>query len=407
MNRMFSTWIVAAIFGSTTAQDAASAERDFAGDVEFLRKHTDIIILGDEPNGPRVAVAPAWQGRVMTSTAAADSGLGYGWINDELIASGQTGPHINVWGGEDRFWMGPEGGQFAIFFKKGDRFDLEHWQTPAVIDTEPFEVVKQDARHATFIKETRLTNFSGTEFDVRIERTVRLIDADAAGRVLGVKPASKVRMVAYESLNAITNVGSKAWTRDTGMLSIWILGMFKPGDQTTVAIPFVSGDVAKLGPIVNDAYFGKVPPDRLKIDSDTLYFRGDGRMRSKIGLSKKRSKPVLGSYDARRGVLTIVTYTLPPEDADYVNSMWEMQKDPFAGDVVNSYNDGPPAPGKKPLGPFYELETSSPAASLKPGQTLKHTHSTFHFEGPEANLSEISIKTLGIELGRIQDAFGP
>ena len=41
--------------------------------------------------------------------------------------------------GEDRFWLGPEGGQFALFFKKGDPFDLDHWQTPAMMDTEPFE----------------------------------------------------------------------------------------------------------------------------------------------------------------------------------------------------------------------------------------------------------------------------
>jgi hypothetical protein len=31
---------------------------------------------------------------------------------------------------------------------------------------------------------------------------------------------------------------------------------------------------------------------------------------------------------------------------DYVNSMWEDQKEPFSGDVVNSYNDGPTATGK-------------------------------------------------------------
>ena len=32
---------------------------------------------------------------------------------------------MNGFGGEDRFWLGPEGGQFSIFFKKDDPFDLE------------------------------------------------------------------------------------------------------------------------------------------------------------------------------------------------------------------------------------------------------------------------------------------
>jgi hypothetical protein len=37
---------------------------------------------------------------------------GFGWINRKLIASRKIQPHINVFGGEDRFWIGPEGGQF-------------------------------------------------------------------------------------------------------------------------------------------------------------------------------------------------------------------------------------------------------------------------------------------------------
>ena len=37
---------------------------------------------------------------------------------------------MNVFGGEDRFWLGPEGGQFALYFKPGDPFDLDHWQVP-------------------------------------------------------------------------------------------------------------------------------------------------------------------------------------------------------------------------------------------------------------------------------------
>jgi hypothetical protein len=58
--------------------------------------------------------------------------------------------------------------------------------------------------------------------------------------------------------------------------------------------------------------------------------------------------------------------------------MWEHQEDPFCGDVVNSYNDGP-LPGGSQMGPFYELETSSPAADIEPGDTLTHEHATFHF----------------------------
>lgn len=105
-------------------------------------------------------------------------------------------------------------------------------------------------------------------------------------------------------------------------------------------------------------------------------------------------------------VLTIVQYSKPGgEVVDYVNSMWELQKEPYKGDVVNSYNDGPAQPGAKPLGPFYELETSSPAGALKPGESLAHTHRTFHLQGAEADLDPIAKAALGVSIAEIKAAL--
>ena len=115
--------------------------------------------------------------------------------------------------------------------------------------------------------------------------------------------------------------------------------------------------------------------------------------------------PFLGSYDAANQVLTIVHLTIPPNARDYVNSMWKIQDNPFAGDVVNSYNDGPASPGAKPLGPFYELESSSPAAALGPGETLGHIHTTIHIRGEEKALSQIAKKILGVEIDEIKTVF--
>ena len=44
---------------------------------------------------------------------------------------------MNAFGGEDRLWLGPEGGQYSIFFRAGDPFDLEHWQTPPPLTASP------------------------------------------------------------------------------------------------------------------------------------------------------------------------------------------------------------------------------------------------------------------------------
>jgi hypothetical protein len=383
----------------------AGAPQGFDDDLAFLRQHTEVLVLGEQA-GARVAVVPAWQGRVVTSTTGGPRAASYGWINRELVASRRLQPHINAFGGEDRIWLGPEGGQYSIFFRAGDPFDLEHWQTPPLIDSEPWPVAERGPRHVVFRRDGRLVNYSGTPFELRLDRTIRLLERDAAARELGVPLPASLKLVAFESENVLVNTGAAAWTKATGLLSIWILGMFQPTPRTTVVIPYRDGPESELGPVVNDAYFGKVPADRLLARGGLVFFKGDGERRSKIGLSPSRASGVMGSWDASRGLLTLVRYNRVKGATDYVNSMWEIQKQPFGGDVVNSYNDGPPAPGAKPLGPFYELETSSPAAALRPGQSLTHVHRTFHFEGERADLDALARKLLGVSLEAIE-AFSP
>jgi hypothetical protein len=388
-----------------TSIGATLGAATFDQDLAFLQKHLEVIVLADESGQARVAVAPAYQGRVLTSTPGGLAGTSCGWLNYDLIASGQLQPHMNAFGGEERLWLGPEGGQFSIFFKKGDPFDLAHWQTPAFIDSVPFTVTNKSARTVSFQNKTHLTNYSGRVFTLEIVRSVELLSASEAARHLGVKLGPGITVVGYASDNRLINRGRKPWTKETGLLSIWILGMFNPSSDTTVVVPYQAGAERKLGPIVNDAYFGKVPGDRLKAHDGVIYFKGDGRFRSKIGLSPQRAKPVLGSYDASQRLLTIVQFNQPAGTAEYVNSMWEIQKEPFRGDALNSYNDGPPSPGAKQLGPFYELETSSPAAALKPGGEMRHISRTFHFQGTEHDLDAIARRVLGVSLGQIRAAL--
>ena len=378
----------------------------FKDDLAFLRTNTRVVVLSGADGLAQVAVNPDLQGRVMTSTAGGPDGLSFGWINRELLTSGVNNPHINAFGGEDRFWLGPEGGQFSIFFKKGDPFDLDHWWTPPAVNEGAYDIAEQAPDHLRFRKSMRLVNYSGMEFHVAVDREVRVLGA-AEAAALGVPVPAGIKMVAYASDNRITNAGAAAWTKETGLLSVWILGMFNPSPETTIVIPFKSGPEAELGPAVNDAYFGKVPAGRLvvKEKDGVLFFSGDGKYRSKIGIAPARVKPFAGSYDAANSVLTIVHLTVPEGAADYVNSMWAIQEKPFAGDVVNSYNDGPSGPGAKPLGPFYELESSSPAAALAPGETMTHVHTTMHFQGPEKALDQIARKVLGVGLEEIEKAF--
>jgi len=370
----------------------------FGYDLDFLKQHhKDIIVLGD--NGAQVIVAPAYQGRVMTSTTDGRKGLSFGWINYELIDSGKLAEHMNAFGGEERFWLGPEGGQFSIYFKKGVEFKFENWFVPKEIDTEPFDLVSSTKNEAHFQKDMHLENYSGNKFDLTVQRSIRLLSKKSIDNALGIVVPGDVQVVAFESENRITNKGNNAWDKKTGMLSIWILSMLNASDQTTVAVPYKQGDSSQLGKIVTDDYFGKVPVDRLKVDNGTILFKADANHRSKIGVSPKRALPFVASYDALNSVLTIAQFTLPQGATDYVNSLWKTQNDPFAGDAVNSYNDGPI--DIKQMGKFYEIESSSPAAALAPGETIQHIHRTIHLKGAREQLNKISQKVLGVNVDKI------
>jgi hypothetical protein len=387
---------------TATSLTQRACAASFGDDAAFLKSHTELIVLSDAKGLAKVAVSPAWQGRVMTSTAGADAGLSFGWINRELIASGKLLPHMNAFGGEDRFWMGPEGGQFSVFFAKGAKFELADWFTPAAYDTLPFKVVRQSRDQAVFASEFALTNYSGTRFEVAVNRDVRLLGTKAAWQKLGVKPSAEVSLVAYETDNKITNAGKNPWKKDTGLLSVWILGMFTPSPSATIVVPINAGPESTLGVKVTSDYFGSVPPERLVVKDDVIYFSADGKFRSKIGINPKRSKGVVGSYDADNKVLTVVQFNVPAGVTDYVNSLWKLQDNPYGGDASNCYNDGPPSPGAKPLGPFYELESSSPAAALAPGKSLSHIHRTIHLSGPESALDNVARATLGVSLADIK-----
>jgi len=370
----------------------------FGYDLQFLKQyHKDLILLGDGSDaGAQIIILPAYQGRVMTSTANGNGGMSFGWINYDLIDSNKEEEHFHAFGGEERFWLGPEGGPFSIFFKKGDPFDFDHWYVPKAIDTEPFILVSSSKTEANFQREINLKNYSGFEFNLRVNRHIRLLSKTEIPLLLGFPLSENLQIVGFESNNSITNTGNTPWTKEKGLLSIWILSMFNAGNKTTIAVPYKQGNENDLGKIVTDDYFGKVPVERLKIKNGIIFLNADANYRSKIGISPKRALPILASFDQVNEVLTIAQFSLPAFPAEYVNSLWEMQDNPFDGDVVNAYNDG--FIDGKQMGKFYELESSSPAATLNVGESMHHLHRTIHLKGNSNELNEITKTLLGIHL---------
>ena len=169
--------------------------------------------------------------------------------------------------------------------------------------------------------------------------------------------------------------------------------MFNPSDNTSVILPH---DKIANKEDVTDNYFGTIPVDRIKRTDNLMLLKGDGKFRGKVGIAPSVAKNIVGSYDAKRHILTLVKFDVDKTGL-YVNSKWEQQSKPYSGDVVNSYNDGPQADGSQ-MGPFYELESSSPAKELKKGESLSHRHITLHIEGDENQLNQIAEQALGVSL---------
>lgn len=374
----------------------------YAYDAQFLKdngiEYTELV---SADGNSKVMVVPAWQGRVMTTSASGDEGDSYGWINYRFISEGKVSPQFNPVGGEERFWLGPEGGPFSLYFKPGQEQVYDNWLVPTVIDTEAFEIKSQTDSNIHFVKSTRVANASGTVFDMNIDRIVSLMNADEVAADFDIRISPDMKIVAYKSDNKITNTGHKTWSKEGGLVSVWMLGCFNPTPTTTVFIPYKQD---AEGTIVNDEYFGKIPADRLVKEDGIIYFKIDGKYRSKLGLPASRATNLCGSYDSSKGVLTILWCTLPETPSVYVNGQWGSQDDPFAGDVINSYNDGPVEDGSI-MGPFYEIETSSPGAELEPGASLVHTQKVIHIQGNDEQLAPIVKNLFGADLNVIKTKF--
>nr|WP_068887007.1 DUF6786 family protein [Pedobacter panaciterrae] len=371
----------------------------FGYDLNFLNENDSIVVLKNDDGSAQLALSPKYQAKVFTSTAEGLDGKSFGWVNYKAFGK-PLDPHMNAYGGEDRLWLGPEGGKFSLYFKPGDSMVFKNWHTPTGIDSESWTLVKSDGKKALLNKEMELQNYAGTNMKIKLERDVEILEKDNIEKVLNIILDSKVSSVAFKTQNTITNNGTNEWTEKTGAPCIWSLDMFSPSPKTVIVIPYIE---SAGGKVATTDYFGEIAKDRITYKNGILLFKADGKSRGKLGIPPGRVKNVAGSYAADQNVLTITMFDINNK-AKYLNQEWTPDKDPFTGDAMNAYNDGPLADSSQ-MGPFYELESVSPPTFLKPGEKHTHMHSVFHFTGDRTALNEIALKVLGVSLDEIAGTF--
>lgn len=292
--------------GGDRSTEEHTPDGSYADDLEFLRTYVaDVVELTEESGQARIAVSAKYQGRVMTSTAQGMQGDSYGWINYDLIRSGEILDQFNPIGGEERFWIGPEGGQYSFYFSEGDSFDVSNWQVPYFVDTVSYAQSTPASGRLRFEHSATVTNYSGVDFDVAVQRDIIMVGKDSLARKTGIR-VDDAAYVAYETVNRITNAGTRSWKKDDGLMSIWLLSMLRPSDQTVALIPF--RPLAGVDTLITTNYFGDVPADRLVRLDSVLILKCDGKYRSKIGVSPKAAKPFAASYDYAKNILSIIFF---------------------------------------------------------------------------------------------------
>ncbi|WP_214070943.1 DUF6786 family protein [Mucilaginibacter sp. dw_454] len=391
---------------SNTKKETASsdttakyAKGTYGYDLDFLKKNDSVIVLKSADGAAQIIVSAKYQAKVFTSTADGLNGRSFGWINYKTFKA-DTDSHMNAYGSENRLWLGPEGGKFSLFFKPGAKMAFPDWHTPKAFDTESWKVVSANDKKVAMSKDMDLLNYAGTQLKIKVDRDITLLDNAAIESALGIKLAPETKAVGFQADNTLTNTSKIEWTQTTGAPCMWNLDMFTPSPKVVIIIPYNN---AKTEKVATTDYFGQIPADRIVYKNNVLFFKADGKSRGKLGITPKRAMPVIGSYDATNNVLTIAKFDID-NNGLFLNQEWRTDRAPLSGDAVNAYNDGPLADGTQ-MGPFYEIESVSPAAFLKPGGKLQHQHKVFHFTGDKVALNSIALKVLGVTLADVESVF--
>ncbi|MDR2117943.1 MAG: hypothetical protein LBP25_00190 [Tannerellaceae bacterium] len=368
----------------------------FGYDLQYLQERGEMYVLAADDGQAQIIVSPRYQGKVFTSTAGGPEGKSLGFVNYKVFESDEPNEHMNGYGGENRLWIGPEGGCYSIFFRPGATQIYDNWFTPKPLDTEPWQTLASDGRSILMEKEMEASNYLGSRLHLKVQRRVTLLETSETASMLNIAAGDRVKTVAYATENVLTNLNDFAWTPATGTVCIWMLDMFRTAPRAVTAVPFVRGEEKDLGPVATTAYFGEIPAGRYKETDGCVFLKTDGRYRSKIGLNRARTGGLAGNYDPDSGHLVVATFDVD-RDAVYLNQEWNPEKNPLEGDVFNAYNDGPLDDGSI-MGPFLELESGSPAAFLAPGESLSHRHHVFHFTGDGASLDGIARRLFGASI---------
>ena len=374
-------------------------------ELSFFSKYSiDAQVLRNEES--MLVFSPTFQGRILTSSYGNQDSPSIGWYNREALALRNVNLRTALIGGEDVFAVGPEGGDSSIYFEQGALFTEENRKIPEILSTKSWKMISRSKTQARFECDSEFLNAQGAKFKIKAEREISLLSRTDVSKILGVEIPINLKLVAFQSMNKLTNIGSVDWSEKNGMLNMSVQSFFNANKGVNAFVPYKIGDASQLGDVVRDNVFdtagGSVSGERIAVADDYIRFKCDGKHMSGIGVSARRSEGIVMSFDDKNSILTIILYIKPSGNRAYFPVSWRNSQAGFDGDAISVYNNGPASKNIYFSDMFYEIVTHSPALNLGAGKSQFHLQRTFHFHGSEYDLDLLAYKLTGISLKQLR-----
>ncbi|MER2491334.1 DUF6786 family protein [Catenovulum sediminis] len=385
----FITFILSTLLGCVQSPQYSSNKPSFKQDIQLLSIHYKPVVLKSDKQA--IIVLPELQGRIMSATLAGQNANAIGWFNREYLKQPHTQRNAVI-GGVQRLIYGPETGQFSQFFQPNSGTTADDIYYQNAITFQNFNIAQQSAKHVKLTAPITLTNHAGYTFNFDLTRNITLLSQAETEKLLSIQLPESIEYVSYGSQDEIIHTGNSPWTKKTGLVSLWTLAAYQSNDNMTAIIPF-KGELKSVTP-----YFNETKKSHTKIIKPFVFYRADGEYMNKIGIPVNNTRPYLAAYDSYNQRLTIEYFHISnKENRNYLTASWITPKDAYNGEIVNIFNDGPDDFGHY-FGHFFELEASSAAFELAPGESQKHFHYSFHFSGEKNKLNQIAKQVLGLSL---------
>ncbi|WP_298707681.1 DUF6786 family protein [Chitinophaga sp.] len=367
-------------------EQTISRPDNFAADIDFLRAFTSPAVLKDSTSKSAIAIVAGWQGRVMSSTVA-DDGRSFGFLNYGTIENGKQF-HFSTFGGEDRLLFGPLPDSTALV--PNDSLPATPLPDP-LRDSVLLRQVPSAKGVITLEGDALLPNSKNNPLNAHITRTITLLSRRDLHNYLGADIHRSVHAVGFHSDNILLNTGTQRWDTSHGTTAIRIRGMFAAGPQSVGIIPLRKGGKVHTGT--------EIPKERFLVKNNVAFFRADGNFEMELGVQQASALNFMGIYDPERKLLTVIQFTLPRNPALYLGATATDTR----AEVLTIRNNGPENTVAR--GRFVEVQSTSPAALLKPKGRMQHFHRTIHLEGSEKHLGDITKKIFGVNLKEITTAL--